>query len=495
MQFPLIIQKEEMKSAAISLFVITLLFSIKTEAQLSSKVEIKNTGNVSYHQWFSDKTMRVDYFHTGNAKEETFAIDKVQNDGNWPGSQKILIDKLELGPYFFKIIDEETKTLLYSRGFASIFGEWQTTLEAEIQWGTFHESLRFPWPLKTVRLFIMKRDENNNFQAVWENLIDPTYRQVISEERKHNEKTDIIVENGPAANKLDIVILGDGYTAKEMKKFRSDAQRLSSALLNTEPFASQQMNINIRAVETPALQSGVTKPHHSVYKSSPLSVQYSAFDSERYALTYDNKTVRNVASAVPYDCMVIIMNERTYGGGGIYNLYTTVAADNSFSEYIMVHEFGHHLAALADEYYTSSVAYEVPTEIKEPWETNITALLDPEHLKWKEMVDLNTPIPTPWNKEEFDIFGFQNQQKRDSLRSIHSSEEIMEVFFNHQLKVENDIFSREKYAGEVGAFEGGGYTAKGIYRPQVDCIMFTRHMQFCKVCQKSIVKVIRQYTE
>lgn len=139
--------------------------------------------------------------------------------------------------------------------------------------------------------------------------------------------------------------------------------------------------------------------------------------------------------------------------------------------------------------------YEIPQDIKEPWETNITALFDTENMKWKALVEGGTPLPTPWDKETFDAFGFKNQVKRDSLRAIHSSEEVMEEFFINQLSVEDEIFSKEKYKNKVGAFEGGGYSAKGIYRSQLDCIMFTRHMQFCKVCQNSLIQVIDQYSK
>lgn len=492
-----------MKIVSVSLLATVLLAcagpSVKTAeptaVQATIQTETVNKGNVDFTQWFQDKTMRLDYFHTGSAKEEVFAVDKALCDGVWSGSHKILIDKLELGPYFFEVIDKETKTLLYSRGFASIFGEWQTTPEADKVKGTFHESLRFPWPQKPVTVVVKKRNAENKFAEIWNTEIDPANRQVIPAERMHNEKVDIIAENGPANEKLDIVILGDGYSTTEMEKFRNDAKRLSGALLNTEPFKSQSKNINIRAVETPAMQSGVNKPHHGVFKRTPLSVSYSTFDSERYALTLDNKTVRDVASAVPYDFMVILINERTYGGGGIYNLYTTVSADNKFSEYIMVHELGHHMAALADEYYTSAVAYEVPKITVEPWETNVTALLDKENLKWKDLVDKSTPIPTPWEKKAFDTFGYNIQKQRDSIRANHLPENVMEDLFVRQMSQENQFFSAEKYKDAVGAFEGANYTPTGMYRSQLDCIMYTRHNVFCKVCQRSIVNVIQQYSE
>ena len=468
----------------------------KNATAVSAKVsfpEAVNIGNVEFGKFFTDKTMRLDYFHSGTSDEEHFATDRIVSDGVWSGSKSILIDELRLGLYFVEIADRDSKALLYSRGFASVFGEWQTIPEAGEKWGTFHESFRFPWPLNPVTVIIKKRDASNNFTTIWTADIDPASRQVNPADLDHINKVDIIAQNGPADKKVDLVILGDGYTSGEMEKFRKDAARLSGYLLNSEPFKSHSSDFNIRAIETPSGSSGVSKPHHGEFRRTPLTVHYSSFDSERYALSYDNRTIRDVASQVPYDLMVIMINERTYGGGGIYNLYTTVAADNKFTEYIMVHEMGHHMAALADEYYTSSVSYEIPEIKVEPWELNITALFDKNNLKWKDLVEPGTPLPTPWNKEEFDKSGYAIQKERDSLRAAHVAETVMEDLFTRQLNIENEYFSKEKYRDKVGAFEGAGYLAKGLYRPQADCIMYSRHMTFCKVCQRSIETVIDQY--
>jgi hypothetical protein len=457
-------------------------------------VALIEEGNVNYETWFIDKTMRLDYYHTGTSKEEHFAIDQVVSDGKWPGSKTILMDPLELGLYFFEVRDKASDRVLYSRGFASIFGEWQSTPEADKEWGTYHESLRFPWPLKTVMITLQKRNAENVFQPIWTTEIDPSSRMVNPADMAHSHKVDVLVDNGPPASKVDIVILGDGYSGAEMDKFRKDAKRLTDVLLNHEPFKSRVTDFNIRAVETPAEGSGVLKPHPGVFKRTPLSVHYGSFDSERYALTYDNRTIRDVASEVPYDFMVILINERTYGGGGIYNLYTTVSADNKFADYIMVHELGHHMAGLADEYYTSSVSYEAPGTQLEPWEVNITALKDKENLKWKELVDPGTPIPTPWNKEAFDKFGYSIQKQRDSLRAAKVPENVMEDLFMKQYNQEDKFFAQEKYKDKTGAFEGAGYMQYGLYRSQLDCIMYTRHMRFCTVCRKGLESVFDIYS-
>ena len=478
------------------LFITACQPKTQTSVQKDEKaIEAVNKGDVKYDDYLLDKTMRVDYFHSGNASEEHFAIDRIVSDGKWAGSKRNLIDKLEMGLYFFEVLDKDTKILLYSRGFASIFGEWQETADSKKLWGTYNESLRFPWPKKPVTIILQKRDEQNKFKTIWTSEIDPASRQVNPTDITPTHKHDIIADNGDPSEKLDIVILGDGYTKTEMTKFNNDVKRLTGALMLAEPFKTHNNDINIRAIETSSETSGVNKPHPGVFKRTPLSVSYGSFDSERYILGFDNRTIRDVASEVPYDFMVIIVNERTYGGGGIYNLYTTVSADNKYSEYIMVHELGHHMAALADEYYTSSIAYERQEIKTEPWEKNVTALLDKNNLKWKDLVEKGTPIPTLWDKANFDKFGYKIQKTRDSLRKAKVPEEVMEKLFTYQHDKEDAFFAKEKYKDMVGAFEGANYLENGLYRPQVDCIMYTRHMKFCKVCNHTLEQVIKEYSK
>lgn len=448
-----------------------------------------------FKDYFKDKTMRLDYFHTGNFQVEHFSIDRVLSDGIWSGSKTVLSDQLNLGPYQFEIKDSATGKLLYSRGFASIFGEWQTIGEAKKVWKTFHESIRFPWPIKPVNVTMKKRDKQNIFKTIWETRIDPKARTSNPADMKSSYKTFSIMENGPADKKLDIVVLGDGYTQDQMEKFRKDSRRLTDILMNAEPYKSRKSDFNIRAVETPSQISGVSRPHPGIFKRTPLSVEFSIFDSERYALSYDNRTIRDVASAVPYDFMIILMNERTYGGGGIYRLYGTVSADNQFSDYIVVHELGHHIAGLGDEYYTSSVSYEMDPHVTvEPWELNITALLDKKNLKWKHLVSKGTPLTTPWDKEKFETFGHKIREERQRLRSEKADEKELEALFTHQRETEQKMFKKMKYRNQVGAFEGAMYMAKGLYRSSVDCIMFTRSLEFCPVCRNALNLVIDQYT-
>lgn len=460
---------------------------------LSLNIYAQNSSGVEFGKYFSENTMRVDYFHSGTSTEEHFSLDRVVNDGLWAGSRTVLTDELNRGLYFFEVIDTLTGKLIYSRGIASIFGEWQSTGEPD--WATFHESVRFPWPLNTVKIIIEKRNAKNIFVPIFSMNLDPKSRVVNPAALKNNYKIFSYIVNGPAKDHVDIVVLGDGYTAKEMKKFRKDVSRLADELFKVEPFMSRKMDFNLRAVETPSASSGVNKPHPGVFKRTALSLSYGAFDSERYVLGFDNRTIRDVAASVPYDYMFILVNERTYGGGGIFNLYSTVATDNKFSDYIFVHEFGHTFGALADEYYTSDVAYQTPQITVEPWEPNVTALFDPAQLKWKELVKELTPLPTPWGKEEFDNFSYDIQKKRRAMRAANVPETEMEALFEHEKKTSLKMFDKNKYKDSTGAFEGGNYMQFGIYRSALDCIMFTRNkQQFCPACSKALSEIIDMYS-
>ncbi len=456
---------------------------------------MSSESNDRYQSFFTEKTMRVDYFHSGNESQEHISPDRVVMDGPWAGSKTRLIDDSNLGKYFFEVVDRETNTAVYSRGFASVYGEWETTPEAASIWRTFHESLRFPWPKRPVQVVLKKRAKDNSFTEIWSSVIDPASRQVVSADLAARGRVWNVLKNGEPSSKVDLLILGDGYTQAEMPKYQADVKKLVAVLFKEEPFLSRKSDFNIWALDLPSEQSGVSRPHAGVFRRSPLSTHYSSFDSERYVLTYDNRTVRDVASAAPYDVMAIILNERTYGGGGIFNLYATCSADNAYSNYIFVHEFGHHFAGLADEYYTSDVAYETgAAEHPEPWEPNVTALHDPASLKWKELVEAGTPIPTPWDKAKFEEASSKYQKERARLRAAGAPESEMEKLFAAEEKLETEVLGTMKYSGTIGAFEGASYEAKGLYRPSTDCIMFSRDkVGFCAVCRKAIERVIDLY--
>jgi hypothetical protein len=440
-------------------------------------------------------TMRLDYYHTGNAAQELFSVDRVAVEPlPWPGNPRKNVDETNLGKYIFEVRDRNTNRILYSRGFASIYGEWETTEEAKNMNRTFHESLRFPAPAAPAQIVLKKRDSANAFREIWSVTLDPKDMFVDTSKPPAPAPLIELQKSGDPAERVDFLILGDGYTAAEKGKFERDARRLVEILFQTSPYKERRKDFNIWALCPAAAESGVSRPSTGIHRQSPIGSTYDAFGSERYVLTFDNRAFRAVAQFAPYEFVEILTNTRTYGGGGIFGLYSTVAASSEQAPYVFVHEFGHHFAGLADEYYTSPVAYTSPAVKTEPWEPNATALLDPDNLKWKDLVAPATPIPTPWQKEVYEEHSREYGKRRARIRAENRPEEEMEALFRENREFEIKLFRAEKYAGKVGAFEGAIYEAKGYYRPEVDCIMFTRSQAFCAVCRRAIERVIDLYS-
>ena len=444
------------------------------------------------------QTMRLDYYHSGDAAQEIFSVERVVIEPlPWPGDPAQAIDESNMGKYLFEVRDAASRQLVYSRGFASIYGEWETTDEAKTVKRTFQESLRFPAPAAPVTIVLKKRDAKNVFKDIWTTTIDPADQFIDRSKPVAPAPVITIQKTGDPEKKVDFLILGDGYTAAEAKKFEADARRMTNVLFETSPFKENRRHFNVWAMAPPAAESGVSRPSTGIYRDSPIGATYDAFGSERYVLTFDNHALRRTAQFAPYEFIEILVNNRTYGGGGIFNLYSTVSSDNAFANYVFVHEFGHHFAGLADEYYTSSVSYAPATDRIEPWEPNVTALLDVSTLKWRHLASpfANvTPIPTPWNKEAFEAYSRDIQKRRAQLRKDKRPEEEMEALFSEELKHTQQMFAADKHFGQVGAFEGAMYEARGYYRPEIDCIMFSRSDKFCKVCREAIARIIKMYS-
>jgi len=443
-------------------------------------------------------TMRVDYYHTGNVAQEHFSLDRVVVEPlPWPGDPQKTIDTTQRGKYFFEVIDEATKKTLFSRGFASIYGEWETTAEAKSMNRTFSESLRFPSVDKPARIVVKKRDAKNAFQEVWTTRVDPGDKFIMRAGALASAGPLIkLHERGDPTTKLDLLVLGDGYTSRERGKFERDAKRMLAVLFATSPFKERENDINVWGLVPPSIDSGISSPSQHIYKRTALGTSYDTFDSERYVLTTENRVFRDIAANAPYEVVEILTNSEKYGGGGIYNLYSTVAADSLWAPYIFVHEFGHHLAGLADEYYTSDVAYLPPSGEVDPWEPNVTALLDPLKLKWRDLVSPGTPLPTPWPKDEFESMQKERQERRRALRAANRPEREMNALFTEELARDTALLDSPALKGKVGAFEGANYEEKGYYRPQSDCIMFTRDdVGFCAVCRRALQETLDLYAK
>jgi hypothetical protein len=442
-------------------------------------------------------TMRVDYYHTGTATEERFSLDRIVVEPlPWPGNPERPTDETNRGKYLFEVVDVASGRMLFSRGFSSIYGEWETTPEAKAMTRTFSESLRFPAIDRPARIVLKKRDAQNRFRDAWTFAVDPADKFIQQGAAAPPDAGPLISlhVSGDSAEKLDLLILGDGYTAAERGKFERDARRLLDTLFATSPFRERQRDINVWGLSPASAQSGVSRPSQHVFRRTALGLTYDAFDTERYVLAFDNRVFREIAANAPYEVVEILANIGTYGGGGIFNLFSTVAADSVWAPYIFVHEFGHHLAALADEYYTSQVAYEPATTIVEPWEPNVTATVEPSALKWKDLVETGTPLPTPWPKEEFERYTKEIQDQRRQVRAANRPEAEMDSLMREELAHDTRVLNSGPYSGRVGAFEGANYEAHRYYRPQADCIMFTRDpVPFCAVCRRAIEEILDLY--
>jgi hypothetical protein len=472
-----------------------------------------NAQTTRFDDFFVDKTMRIDYFHIGDATSEIVTLDHVYQYGTWAGSLKNLIDNFNNGAYYYKVYDITSGKLIYSIGFDSYFKEYQTSDDAAkgIK-RTYMESAIIPFPKNKIKFVLEKRDKQNKLNEVYSTEIDPADLYIIK-----NAVIDKAVKvckshfSGDPHTKVDVVILGDGYTAKERKKFEADLKRFTKVFLEHDPHKSIKDKFNIYGVFKPSEDSGIDEPGANIYKNTVLNTTFYSLGSERYVLTEDNKTVHDLAAHVPYDAIYIMCNSARYGGGGIYNFYCTFVSDNQFSSYIFLHEFGHSFGGLADEYYTSDVAYNefYPKEL-EPVEPNITRLLNKENLKWKNVITQGVELPTPWEKENYDKMDYAWQKERREI-NVHIAElkrdkaplkeiDAAQEEYNRKDKAHSDEIDKyimsSKYVNKVGAFEGAGYSAKGMYRSMLDCIMFSKGTKpFCKVCGDHLLKVIERYTE
>jgi len=465
---------------------------------------------VRFADHFVDRTMRVDYYHAGNAEEEGVTLDRIYDQGIWAGSRTVLLDQFNFGRYRFVVADAATGTTLFSRGFDSYFGEYKTS-EPALRGvrRTYHESALLPFPKKKVKLTIERRDRENRFLPIFSQEIDPADPTISRERPARDVRVFELRRSGDPHVKVDLAFVAEGYTAAEEAKLKADLDRFVGILSKLEPYRSHRDAFNLYGAWRPSAESGCDEPSYGVFKSTAVGTTFDSLGSERYVLTEDNRALRDIAAAVPYDALVIMINHKRYGGGGIYNLFCTFTTDNQWHEYLFLHEFGHSFAGLGDEYYTSEVAFNdfYPRGV-EPADPNITALLDSRALKWRDLVPAGTPIPTPWEKAEYDKMDGAYQKVRREMNAriaklkrqgappaeIAKAEDESERLSRENGRQVDAFLAASKFRGQVGAFEGAGYASQGLFRPAVDCLMFTRGTKpLCRVCEAAVLKMIQAY--
>jgi hypothetical protein len=402
----------------------------------------------NFDRYFEEGVMRIDLVFAGTADETTYALTGVKKEQYYAGPLSNLVDVFDYGDHLFVVKDKASGEIIFSKSYCTLFREWQTTGESRSLRRAYPHVLRFPWPRASVVVEIHDRNKAGAFVKSWSAGFDPESIYTDPGNPFNFESVDLEI-NGPIAEKVDILFVAEGYTAGEMDKFLEDARRSAGYIFSEEPFRSNRQKFNIRAVKSASEDSGTDIPGQGVWKNTVMNSSFYTFGIERYMTTMDYKAVCDVAAKAPYDQIYILVNTEKYGGGGIYNHYSISAADNLQSRAVVIHEFGHAFGGLADEYYNSAVAYSdfFPLDV-EPWNPNLTTLVDFPS-KWKPMVTEGVPIPTP---------------------------------------------PEEGNKKTVGVYEGGGYLAKGVYRPMIECRMHINDAAFCPVCSAALKKMISQVT-
>lgn len=426
-----------MKNNIIIVLVCLLLSSIATAQE--------------FNNFFSDKTLRVDYIFSGNQDKQYISLDELSQLPSWAGRRHNLSDLPLKGNGEIEMKDKKTGTIIYRTSFSTLFQEWLTTDEAKSISKGFENTYLLPYPLLAVDIKVSLKDSRGNVTTSLTHTVDPI--DILIHKRGTDNITPhrYIIKNGTPEDCIDVIILGEGYTKNELDTFYIDAQKACENILSYEPFKSFKNKFNFIAVASESKDSGVSTPGKGIWKNTIFNSHFNTFYSDRYLTTRQVKAIHNVIAGIPYEHIIILANTKKYGGGGIYNAFTLTTAHHESFLPVVVHEFGHSFAGLADEYFYEQDVFSdtYPFDV-EPWEQNITTLVNFEE-KWKDMLPDNIPIPTTPN-------------------------------------------SKEPY--KIGVYEGGGYSAKGIYRPAFNCRMRTNNATtFCPVCQRAIERMIKFYTD
>jgi hypothetical protein len=396
---------------------------------------------------FENKTLRLDYLHIGNAQGEKIEPVTFWQGGIWSGTREQLIEPDRLGEMVLTVKNAQTNDVIFTRSYSTLFGEFVTTEKAETEEGRFEECVLIPYPKMPVKYEFTVYCRRNNPYFLYEGYFDPktTPQKPF---KKEYQVMDLHI-GGSAENCLDILFIPDGYSEKDKQKLQKDMRTFADYILNCSPFTENKEHLNIRAIEGFSEESGITDPNAEVFKNTLINSSYNTIDVDRYLMCLNVWKMNEIADDAPYDAILIICNSPKYGGGGIYNFYATVNSDDQYSDYVIVHELGHSIVGLGDEYFTSEVSVrDFYPEGVEPVEPNLTTLVDFDK-KWKYLLPDDIQIPTP---------------------------------------------DTDEYNKVIGVFEGGGYVAKGVYRPWRDCTMKEKvYNGFCPVCKEAFGKVFEYY--
>ncbi len=417
-------------------------------ALLYSPIQAQN-----FNDYFEEKTLRTDYIFSGDTHKQEVYLDELSSMPHWAGRRHHLSELPLAGNGEITMTDKASGTVIYRTSFSSLFQEWIGEPEAKQVKKGFENSFLLPFPKKVTLVTLTLKNAHQQVSASLTHEVRPD--DILIHQRGTQRITPhrYVHQSGDPKECIDVAILAEGYTAEEMDLFYKDAEATCEALFNHEPFKKHQNKFNIVAVASPSADSGVSIPLKNEWKSTAVSSHFSTFYSDRYLTTSRVKSIHNWLAGIPYEHIIILANTDTYGGGGIYNSYTLTTAHHPMFKPVVVHEFGHSFGGLADEYFYSNEPSPLYPYTVEPWEQNISTLVNFES-KWKDMVPEGTPTPTPRKTSKEEIFT------------------------------------------AVGVYEGAGYSGKGIYRPTTECRMKINEAPvFCPVCQRALERLILFYTE
>lgn len=414
-------------------------------------IAVSSTRAQVFADHFADKTLRVDYIFNGNASGQAICLDGLSALPTWAGRKHHLAELPLQGNGQIVMRNAASGKTIYTTSFSSLFQEWLETDEARNVTKGFENTFLLPYPLQPVEIEITLLDPRRNVRASMKHIVHPNDVLIEQKGNSHITPHKYLLHNDSPEKCIDVAILAERYTLQEMQTFYEDADIACKSIFDHEPFKSMKKRFNVVAVASPSTDSGVSVPRLNEWKHTAFGSHFSTFYSDRYLTTSRVKAIHDALAGIPYEHIIILANTEEYGGGGIYNSYTLTTAHHPMFRPVVVHEFGHSFGGLADEYFYD---YDVMTDTYpldiEPWEQNISTQVD-FAAKWKDMLSENTPVPTP-----------------------------AEVSENYP----------------TGVYEGGGYSAKGIFRPAENCRMRTNeYPAFCPVCQRALRKIIEFYTE
>ncbi len=408
----------------------------------------------NFSDYFADRTLRIDYIFAGNADNQIVALDELASSEGWAG-RRVNLDKVPVrGNGEVKLTDPKSGKVIYRTTFSSLFQEWLVTDEASQLTKSFEATFLVPFPKQEVFAEITLLSNEGKEQTSLRHKINPADKLIRNMDGRTTATHEYLLKSGSAEECIDIAIVAEGYAEQDMEVFMRDARTACEEIFRYEPFASHKDKFNVVAVKLISKQSDVSVPQDGVWRQTALNSNFHTFYSPRYLTTNSVHLIHDSLAGIDYEHLIILANTDTYGGGGIYNSYTLTTAHNPQFKPVVVHEFGHSFGALADEYFYEHADHTENTYKLgyEPWEQNITTLVDFDS-KWKDMLDKRTKVPT------------EPTDKR-----------------------------KKEYT--VGVYEGGGYMTKGMYRPAVVCRMRDNvATQFCPVCQQAIEQIILYNTK